>query len=51
MSLSEARSKTVTSAQLPSLMMPRLDNRMRVAGHEVILRIASSSVRTFRSFT
>ena len=42
---SVARSKIVTSAQLPSLMVPRLASRMRVAGQDVILRTASSSVQ------
>ena len=41
----------VTSAQLPSLIMPRLARRIRVAGHDVILRTASGSVSTCRSFT
>ena len=31
----------VTSAQLPSLIIPRLGIRILVAAHEVILRIAS----------
>jgi hypothetical protein len=36
---------------LPTVLVPRLARRRRVAGQPVIVRIASGSVRMWRSFT